>query len=166
MRAGNIMEKGDLFRLILSIIICQMAGIIGSALTAGSIAEWYPTLAKPSFTPPGSTIGLIWIILFTLMGVSLFFVGGNSQKSGSKNRSAFLCSPVHSQCSMECGFLHAAIPGQWSLGYCRFMDLDSHNYCEILAHKQDGGAIARALYNLGKRCSLLELFPLEIEPLK
>jgi len=74
LRAGNIMDKNDLFRLILSIIICQMAGIIGSALTAGSLAEWYPTLTKPSFTPPGSTIGLIWIILFTLMGVSLFLV--------------------------------------------------------------------------------------------
>jgi benzodiazapine receptor len=68
------MDKNDLFRLILSIIICQMAGVIGSALTAGSVAEWYPTLIKPSFAPPGSTIGLIWIILFTLMGISLFLV--------------------------------------------------------------------------------------------
>ncbi len=68
------MDKNDLFRLILSIIICQMAGIIGSILTAESIADWYPTLIKPSFTPPGSTIGLIWIILFTLMGISLFLV--------------------------------------------------------------------------------------------
>ncbi len=68
------MDKNDLFRLIISIIICQMAGIIGSALTTSSLSEWYPTLIKPSFTPPGSTIGLIWIILFTLMGVSLFLV--------------------------------------------------------------------------------------------
>jgi len=69
-----IMDKNDIFRLILSIIVCQMAGIIGSALTIGSLKDWYPTLVTPSFTPPGSTIGLIWIILFTLMGVSLFLV--------------------------------------------------------------------------------------------
>jgi benzodiazapine receptor len=69
-----IMDKNDIFRLILSIIVCQMAGIIGSALTTGSLKDWYPTLVTPSFTPPGSTIGLIWIILFTLMGVSLFLV--------------------------------------------------------------------------------------------
>jgi tryptophan-rich sensory protein len=68
------MDKNDIFRLILSIIVCQMAGIIGSALTAGSLKDWYSTLVTPSFTPPGSTIGLIWIILFTLMGVSLFLV--------------------------------------------------------------------------------------------
>jgi hypothetical protein len=67
---------------------------------------------------------------------------------------------------MECGFLHAAIPGQWSLGYCRFMDLNSYYYREILAHKQNGGAIACALYYLGKRCSLLELLAMEIESLR
>ncbi len=68
------MDKKDIFRLILSIIICQMAGIIGAALMKRSITEWYPTLIKPSFTPSGSTIGLVWIILFTLMGVSLFLI--------------------------------------------------------------------------------------------
>jgi len=98
--------------------------------------------------------------------ISFSCLAGIPGKSGSKNCSAFICCPAHSQCSMECGFLHPSIPGQWSLGYCRFMDLDSHNYCEILAHKQNGGAIARALYNLGKRCSLLELLALEIESLK
>jgi len=68
------MHNNDLFLLILSITFCQMAGVIGSALTAGSLKDWYPTLIKPSFAPPGSIIGLIWIVLFALMGVSLFLV--------------------------------------------------------------------------------------------
>jgi len=68
------MGKNELFRLILSIIICQMAGIIGSIFTAGSVISWYPTLVKPSFTPPGFYIGLIWIVLFTLMSISLFLI--------------------------------------------------------------------------------------------
>ncbi|MCJ7445947.1 MAG: tryptophan-rich sensory protein [Methanotrichaceae archaeon] len=68
------MKKTELFRLILSIVICQMAGIIGSIFTTSSMASWYPTLVKPSFTPPGSYIGLIWIVLFTLMGISLFLI--------------------------------------------------------------------------------------------
>jgi len=68
------MEKDELYRLILSIIICQMAGVIGSIFTAGSVTSWYPTLVKPSFSPPGFYIGLIWIVLFTLMGVSLFLI--------------------------------------------------------------------------------------------
>jgi tryptophan-rich sensory protein len=68
------MEKNELFRLILSITICQMAGIIGSIFTAGSVTSWYPTLVKPSLSPPGFYIGLIWIVLFTLMGISLFLI--------------------------------------------------------------------------------------------
>jgi translocator protein len=68
------MERNELFHLILSIVICQMAGIIGSIFTASSVASWYPTLVKPSFAPPGSYIGLIWIVLFTLMGISLFLI--------------------------------------------------------------------------------------------
>lgn len=68
------MEKSELFRIIISIIICQMAGIIGSIFTAGSVTSWYPTLVKPSFSPPGFYIGLIWIVLFTLIGISLFLI--------------------------------------------------------------------------------------------
>ncbi len=68
------MENNELFRLILCIIICQMAGIIGSLFTASSVASWYPTLVKPAFAPPGLYIGLIWIVLFTLMGISLFLI--------------------------------------------------------------------------------------------
>ena len=74
-------KKNELFRLILSIIICQMAGIVGSIFTASSVASWYPTLVKPSFTPPGFYIGLIWIVLFTLMGISLFIIWGETLRN-------------------------------------------------------------------------------------
>jgi benzodiazapine receptor len=82
------MEKGDLSRLILSIIICQMAGVIGSIFTASSVASWYPTLVKPPFTPPGFYIGLIWIVLFGLMGISLFLIWRDSS-GGLATRKAF-----------------------------------------------------------------------------
>ncbi len=68
------MDKKEFFRFILSIIICQLAGIIGSIFTASSVTSWYPTLVKPSFTPSGFYIGLIWIVLFFLMGISLFLI--------------------------------------------------------------------------------------------
>ena len=41
-------------RLILSIIICQLAGIIGSFFTA---TAWLETLNKPSFNPPNWIFG-------------------------------------------------------------------------------------------------------------
>ena len=36
--------------------------------------EWYNTLAKPSWTPDGGTIGLIWAILYPVIVVSFGYV--------------------------------------------------------------------------------------------
>ncbi len=69
-------------RLIAAIIICQLAGIIGSIFTTSSIPTWYASLAKPSFTPPGWLFGPVWVTLYTLMGISLYLIW---QKGFKKN---------------------------------------------------------------------------------
>lgn len=74
-------NKRNLKKLIISILICQAAGIIGSAFTMPQIESWYNNLNKPSFTPPGSFIGTVWTILFFLMGVSLYIVWDKGWKS-------------------------------------------------------------------------------------
>jgi benzodiazapine receptor len=68
------MTKKDLFKLILSLIICQLAGFVGSLFTSPSITAWYAYLNKPSFTPPNWLFSPVWISLFVVMGVSLFLV--------------------------------------------------------------------------------------------
>src|SRR5512137_920136 len=68
------LTPGELPRLVYAIVICQIAGVLGSIFTSSSVSTWYPTLVKPSFTPPGWIIGAIWIGLFTLMGISLSLV--------------------------------------------------------------------------------------------
>lgn len=67
-------KKGDIPNLLFSIIVCQAAGVLGSIFTKSSVTTWYPTLQKPWFTPSGGVISTVWILLFTLMGVSLFLV--------------------------------------------------------------------------------------------
>lgn len=37
-------------------------------------SAWYDALAKPSFTPPPATIGLIWTVLYPIIAVSFGFV--------------------------------------------------------------------------------------------
>jgi tryptophan-rich sensory protein len=64
----------DIWRLILSIAICQFAGFIGSIFTTDAIPTWYATLNKPSFTPPNWLFSPVWITLYILMGISLFLV--------------------------------------------------------------------------------------------
>jgi benzodiazapine receptor len=68
------MQKGVIFKLIVSLIICQLAGFVGSLFTTPSIPTWYASLAKPSFTPPNWVFSPVWISLFVLMGISLFLL--------------------------------------------------------------------------------------------
>lgn len=80
------MNPMDIGKLIVSVLVCQAAGIIGSAFTYPNIAGWYASLEKPFFTPPNVVFGPVWISLYTLMGISLFLVirDGWKQKEKSK----------------------------------------------------------------------------------
>ncbi|KPL10246.1 TspO protein [candidate division TA06 bacterium SM1_40] len=68
------MKPLDLARLVISIVLCQSAGVIGSIFTARSVSTWYPTLRRPFFNPPSWVFGPVWITLYLLMGISLFLV--------------------------------------------------------------------------------------------
>ena len=59
---------------IVSILICEGAGGLGGFFTSRSVSEWYPTLIKPSFTPPSWLFMPVWTALYFIMGVSAFLV--------------------------------------------------------------------------------------------
>lgn len=61
-------------KLIACILICQMAGVIGSIFTTPSISTWYEQIQKPDIRPPNWAFGPVWITLYTLMGISLYWV--------------------------------------------------------------------------------------------
>jgi tryptophan-rich sensory protein len=67
-------NKITLLKLIGSIIVCQVAGIIGALFTSPAIKGWYSNLNKPSFNPPNWIFGPVWTALYLLMGISLFLV--------------------------------------------------------------------------------------------
>lgn len=71
----------NLTLLILAILICEGAGILGSIFTVSSIPTWYATLVKPSFSPPNWIFGPVWTILYVLMGISLYLVWVSKTKS-------------------------------------------------------------------------------------
>jgi tryptophan-rich sensory protein len=63
-----------LIKLVSSILICQLAGIIGSLFTVPNINSWFIDLNKPLLNPPNWVFGPVWITLYVLMGISLFIV--------------------------------------------------------------------------------------------
>ncbi|MFH5798884.1 TspO/MBR family protein [Haladaptatus sp. CMAA 1911] len=64
----------DVPALLVSIVVCELAGIVPSFLTANDVATWYTTLQKPGFTPPSWVFGPVWTTLYLLMGVALYLV--------------------------------------------------------------------------------------------
>jgi tryptophan-rich sensory protein len=56
--------------LLACLAVPFMAAGLGSWATNQSVHDWYPTLRKPSWTPPGRVIGAVWSVLYTLMGIS------------------------------------------------------------------------------------------------
>jgi len=64
----------EILKLIVSILICQMPGVLGSLFTMPAVRDWYGTLNRPSFAPPNWVFGPVWLTLYTMMGISLFLI--------------------------------------------------------------------------------------------
>jgi tryptophan-rich sensory protein len=64
-------------KLLISIIVVQLAGVIGSLFTVTGANSWYASLNQPSFAPPNWLFGPVWITLYLLMGISLYLAWEN-----------------------------------------------------------------------------------------
>jgi benzodiazapine receptor len=60
--------------LVVSLLIVFLAASVGSYFTNLSVKTWYPTLVKPSWTPSGVTIGIVWTVLYALMAIAAWIV--------------------------------------------------------------------------------------------
>ena len=56
---------------LIPVLACFAVGISASFFQASSIAEWYPTLTKPTLTPPNIVFPIAWSVLYLCMGLSL-----------------------------------------------------------------------------------------------
>ncbi len=75
--------RGAAGLVVLLAIVYAVAGI-GGSVTGPAVREWYPSLVRPSFTPPSWLFGPVWTILYTLMAVAAWIVLRNAEKRQSK----------------------------------------------------------------------------------
>jgi translocator protein len=61
-------------KLIIAIVICELAGVVGSLFTTPSIPTWYAGLVRPALNPPAWVFGPVWTALFALMGIAIFLI--------------------------------------------------------------------------------------------
>ena len=71
------MGLNDIIKLVVSILACFAAAVIGSLFTFKAIPNWYAGLKKPPYTPPNWVFGPVWTTLYILMGISVFLVWQN-----------------------------------------------------------------------------------------
>ena len=71
-------------KLIWSVVICEISGLLSLPFTAIPISTWYLSLHKASLNPPAWVFGPVWTLLYLLMGISLFFIW-NKKVTGKLN---------------------------------------------------------------------------------
>lgn len=77
---------------IVCIVLPMGIGGVSGFFTSDGINEWYQYLEKPFFNPPNYLFGIVWPILYALMGVSLFLIWVSP--SNPKKRVAYIAFSV------------------------------------------------------------------------
>lgn len=72
----------NLYKLLASVVVCELVGLAGTPFTVNAIPTWYASLEKPFFSPPNWLFGPVWTVLYLLMGISFYLVW----KQGFKNK--------------------------------------------------------------------------------
>ena len=68
------MLNEDTKKKIIAIIIPLGVGLLSYLLTRNGINYYVNKLIKPSFAPPGIVFGIVWPILYFLMGLSSYYI--------------------------------------------------------------------------------------------
>ena len=73
-RLGELPHDRPLVTLVGAIIVVELLGGSGSLFTAQGLTTWYDTLQQPTLSPPGWVFGVVWPLLFALMGTALWLI--------------------------------------------------------------------------------------------
>ena len=60
----------DVLGLTAFVFLCFGISTLGGKAATAAVAEWYPALRKPSWTPPGWVFGPVWTLLYPLVAVA------------------------------------------------------------------------------------------------
>lgn len=61
-------------KLLIALVVPQLAGIIGSLFTRDAISLWYVNLVRPTIAPPSWVFAPVWTTLYLLMGIAAYLV--------------------------------------------------------------------------------------------
>lgn len=97
--------------LILSLVLPLLVGFFGGAFTTASTSSWFAGLNKPFFSPPNWLFGYAWLILYVLMGISVYLVWQKAARSKNAKHAVIMF------------FIHLFFNAIWSFVFFGFQDL-------------------------------------------
>ena len=66
----TVSRSRDVLGLTAFVVLCFGVSVLGGTATRSALAEWYPALKKPSWTPPGWVFGPVWTLLYPMVAVA------------------------------------------------------------------------------------------------
>jgi translocator protein len=79
----------NLFALILSILLAEGTGALSSFLGMSNV-NFYKSLQRPVFSPPGLVFPIVWGILYLLMGIAAYRIWMHGQTGRYVNKALTL----------------------------------------------------------------------------
>lgn len=70
---GVRISRRELLGAITAAVLINLIGALGVPFTTPDSA-WFQALEKPWFYPPGAAFGIVWTLLFSLMGIAAYLV--------------------------------------------------------------------------------------------
>jgi tryptophan-rich sensory protein len=99
--------------VVLMAAVSIAAAAIGGTATSSGLSDWYSTIRKPSWTPPGWLIGQVWTVLYTMIAVSGTLALLALRRRAADQRLVSVCfEPV-----MLVFFIHMAFNAFWSIAF-------------------------------------------------
>jgi len=78
-RFGNKRDR-KWITLVAFLIVCLGVEFVAGLFTNLSVRDWYQTIEKPPWTPPGWVFGPVWTYLYLSMGFAAWIVWGQRAK--------------------------------------------------------------------------------------
>jgi tryptophan-rich sensory protein len=66
----SVSRTRDVVGLTAFVILCFGVSTLGGRAAAAALADWYPALRKPAWTPPDWVFGPVWTLLYPMMAVA------------------------------------------------------------------------------------------------
>lgn len=68
-----VTKKVNWYQLLVIVAITELTGLL-SSIFSGNVGSIYSSLTKPPLSPPGWLFGIIWPVLYLLMGIAAYII--------------------------------------------------------------------------------------------